>query len=175
MARIKQASLLLVRIVHTLEDSLLAILLGSMIVLATSQIFLRNFFNSGIDWVDPSLRVLVLWIGLVGAMVAARELNHINIDVVSRLLPKIGKRIIATITNLFSTIICAVVSYHAARFVLMEYEDNIMAFDDVPAWLCEIIIPIGFGLMAVRFFSVAVSSAMGQIKEQQHVPDERPK
>lgn len=152
----------------------MAMLLGSMVVLATSQIFLRNFWNSGVDWVDPTLRILVLWIGLVGAMVASRELNHINIDVVSRLLPKIGKCIVLTVTNLFSAFICGVVSYHSARFVIMEYEDGIMAFNGVPAWVCEVIIPIGFGVMALRFFAVAVSCAMGHASPPPHSPEERP-
>ncbi|MFC1747430.1 TRAP transporter small permease [Pseudomonadota bacterium] len=164
----------LLKTLHFFEDSLLAILLGSMVMLATSQIFLRNFWNSGVDWIDPTLRVLVLWIGLVGAMVASRELNHINIDVVSRLLPKTGKRIVTTITNLFSAIICAIVSYHAGRFVMMEYEDNIMAFDQVPAWVCEIIMPIGFGVMALRFLAVSIGCAMGEPKQQPHSPEERP-
>ncbi len=169
--RLKQTGLHLIRMIHFLEDGLLAVLLGSMIVLATSQIFLRNFWNSGIDWVDPSLRVLVLWIGLVGAMVATRKMNHINIDVISRLLSALGRRIVTTLTNLFSAVICAIVSYHAGRFVYMEYEDQTTAFNDVPAWMCEIIIPIGFGLMALRFFAIAVSAAMGHIK--QTVPDEQ--
>jgi len=168
---LKHGSLHLIRIIHFLEDSLLAVLLASMIVLATSQIFMRIFWNSGIDWVDPSLRVLVLWIGLAGAMVATREMNHINIDVISRLLPALGKRIVVTITNLFSAIICAVVSYHAGRFVYMEYEDQTTAFNSVPAWICEIIIPVGFGLMALRFFSIAVSAGLGHVK--QAVPGEQ--
>ncbi len=161
MASIKHASAVITRIIHYIEDGLLALLLASMIILAGSQIFLRNFWNSGVEWIDPSLRVLVLWIGLLGAMVAARQINHINIDVISRLLPKMGRRIVATITNLFSATICGLVAYHAGRFVQMEYEDQTTAFADVPSWICEIIIPIGFTLMAVRFFILAVSFAMG--------------
>ena len=173
MDNIKHASIRLTKAIHLFEDGILALLLGSMIILATSQIFLRNFWSTGIDWIDPSLRILVLWIGLMGAMIATRKLNHINIDVVSRLVPMIGKRIIATTTNLFSAIICSVISYHAARFVLMEYEDNTYAFNEVPAWVCEIIIPIGFGVMALRFFAIATSCAMGHVKQK--IPGEQEK
>ena len=92
-----------------------------------------------------------MWLGLLGAIAATKQNNHISIDVISRLLPNKGKVISAIFANLFSAIICAIVSYYAAQFVLMEYEEGMMAFSNIPAWLCESIIPIGFGLMALRF------------------------
>jgi len=139
------------RLIHLLEDGLLVFTLGAMILLALSQIVLRNFFDSGIEWSAPLLRVMVMWLGLLGAIAATKQSNHISIDVVSRLLPNKGKAISAVIANLFSAVICAIVSYYALQFVLMEYEDGMMAFSGIPAWLCESIIPVGFGLMALRF------------------------
>jgi len=139
------------RLIHLLEDGLLVFTLGAMILLALSQIILRNFFDSGIEWSDPLLRVMVMWLGLLGAIAATKQSNHIGIDVVSRLLPNKGKVVSAVIANLFSAIICAIVSYYALQFVLIEYEDGMMAFSSIPAWLCESIIPIGFGLMSLRF------------------------
>ena len=62
-----------VKSLHRAEDALLVILLTAMIVLACTQILLRNFFDSGIVWIDPLLRVMVLWLGLVGATVATRH------------------------------------------------------------------------------------------------------
>jgi len=139
------------RLIHLLEDGLLIFTLTAMILLALSQIVLRNLFDSGIEWSEPLLRVMVMWLGLLGAIAATKQNSHISIDVVSRLLPNKGKVISAVIANLFSAVICAVVSYYAFKFVLMEYEDGMMAFSNIPAWLCESIIPIGFGLMALRF------------------------
>ncbi len=139
------------RLIHLLEDGLLVFTLGAMILLALSQIVLRNLFDSGIEWTDPLLRVMVMWLGLLGAIAATKQNNHISIDAVSRLLPNKGKVISSVIANLFSAIICAIVSYYALQFVLMEYEDGMMAFSNIPAWLCESIIPIGFALMALRF------------------------
>ena len=139
------------KLIHLLEGGLLVLTLGSMILLALSQIVLRNFFDSGIEWSEPLLRVMVMWLGLLGAIAATKQNNHISIDVISRLLPDKGKIVSAVISNLFSAAICATVSYHATRFVMMEYEDGIMAFSNIPAWICESIIPVGFGLMALRF------------------------
>ena len=141
----------LLRILLIIEDGLLVALLTAMILLASSQIFLRNFFDAGIVWADPTLRVLVLWIGLLGAMVATRNSRHISIDVISHYLSEQHKVWINRFTDGFASIVCLLVSWHAARFVLFEMEDGITLFLDIPAWLCELIIPIGFTVMGLRF------------------------
>ncbi len=159
-SRIKHSLGWLNRCIANLEDGLLALLLGVMILLSTGQIFARNLFDTGLDWSDPFLRVLVLWLGLLGAMVATRERNHITIDVLSRNLPPLGKRISHIATNLFSSVVCAIVGYHSTRFVIMEYEDGFNAFASIPAWICESIIPIGFTLMALRFALYALGDVV---------------
>ena len=45
---------------HRAEDALRAFLLTAMILLAGTQILMRNLFDSGFVWIDPLLRVLVL-------------------------------------------------------------------------------------------------------------------
>ena len=138
------------RELHRLEDGFLALLLGVMIVLAPAQIVLRNFFDADISWGDPLLRLLVLWVGLLGALVASRADRHIGIDVFSRVLSKRGGSGVRAFTSLFTAGVSAVVAYHAGRFVLSEYEFGSTAFGAAPAWACAAVIPFAFGLIAVR-------------------------
>ncbi|HEB94488.1 MAG TPA: TRAP transporter small permease [Gammaproteobacteria bacterium] len=121
-----------------------------MILLAGSQIILRNFFETGIDWGPPLLRVLVLWLALLGGMAATRADNHIAIDLVSRFLPGHLKRITNAATHLFTAVVCGIVAWYAAQFVWMEYQDQMILFARVPAWAAEIIIPIGFAIIGLR-------------------------
>jgi len=150
----------LLRIIHALEDGLLVLLLLTMIGLAVMQIVLRNGFDGGILWGDSLLRVLVLWIALLGAMVASREQRHINIDVISRFLPPLGKRIAATIASLFTTMICATLAWYCFDFVQMEYESPSPAFANIPTWWCESIMPIAFIVIAARYFIHALKFAL---------------
>lgn len=142
--RIKQLILLF-------EDGLMAILLSATILLAASQIVLRNLFDSGLIWADPTLRILVLWLSLLGAIAATREDRHIRIDLFSHRLSKRSRSNLSIINNLFSAIICGTITWHAIRFVHLEWQDGAMLFARLPAWLGEIIIPIGFGVMTLRF------------------------
>ena len=53
------------------EDALLVLLLLGMISMAAGQVLLRNFFDGGVYWGDSAVRVMVLWVTMFGAMVAA--------------------------------------------------------------------------------------------------------
>jgi len=136
--------------IHRFEDGLLALLLLTMIVLATSQIFVRNFFDFGFVWADPLLRVMVLWLGLLGALAATREDKHITIDVLNRYLNDKLRHIARIFTALFTAIVTAIIAYHSTLFILLEQEANSKAFSNIPAWMLEIIIPIAFAIMSLR-------------------------
>ena len=142
----------LLRIILLIEDGLLVLLLSLMILLSIAQILLRNFFDAGISWGDPAIRLMVLWITLLGAMVATRENNHINIDILSYFISPKNQARIQRVTHLFAGVICGLISWHAISLVLMEKQDGTIAFASFPTWVGESIIPIGFGIMALRFF-----------------------
>lgn len=143
----------LLLVLHRLEDMVLVVLLLAMIVLAFTQIVLRNGFDGGFLWADALLRVLVLWIALLGAMVASREQRHISIDLIGRFLPPTGKRLAAVIAAAFTAVICAVLAWYCLDFVRMEYESPSPAFANVPTWLCESIMPVAFALIALRYLA----------------------
>jgi TRAP-type C4-dicarboxylate transport system permease small subunit len=133
------------------EQTLIVTFLGFMILLAFLQIVLRNYFTTGLDWGDQLLRNLVLWIGFIGATLATKEGKHINIDIVSRWLPALGKNIVTLITYLFSFFICCLLTYAALKFIKNEVQMENMTFLSIPAWIPEMILPITFGLMTFRF------------------------
>jgi C4-dicarboxylate transporter DctQ subunit len=138
-------------IIDRAEQILLVVLLSSMIVIAFLQIVLRNLFSTGLAWGDPLVRNLVLWIGFIGAALATREGKHINIDVVSRWMPPLGKGLAEFLTELFSFFICGLLTFAALKFIKNEAQMGNVAFLEIPAWIPEIILPVVFGLMALRF------------------------
>lgn len=146
LARLQQA-------VAKVEDALIALLLGGMVLLAGAQILLRNVWDMSLSWGDPLLRIAVLWIGLLGAMIAAREQKHIAIDVLQRLVPPRLARAGRLLSDLFSAVICGLLSYYGVLLVLLEQDSGTHAFAGVPSWVCETIIPVAFGVMALRFLA----------------------
>jgi TRAP-type C4-dicarboxylate transport system permease small subunit len=139
-----------------LEEGILVSLLILMIGMAAGQVVLRNFFDSGLYWSDSLVRVAVLWVALVGAMVASRDDSHIRIDLVSRLVSPAYKHWVERLTRLFTFIVLCLFTWGSGNFVYYEYVDEAIAFGDVPAWMLEVIMPVGGGVMAVRYLLLAI-------------------
>lgn len=134
-----------------LENGLLLVTLVAMLSVAITQIVSRNFFGTGFVWSDEFLRLTVLWLALIGAVAAARDHRHLRIDVLSHFFPKSITRWTGVIVDLFTSVVCGVLAYYSYLFVAetREYED--LAFADKPLWWFQIILPIGFGLIAWRY------------------------
>lgn len=152
------------RLTGWLEDALLVMMLAVMILVAAAQIVLRNFLDIGLVWGDPLLRALVLWVGLLGAIVASRTENHITIDILSRYLAPRWRAAARLVTDLFTVSVCLLMSYYSATLVQMDHEAGVEAFSGIPAWLVEIIIPVGFAIMALRYLGGFFRSMQGLLK-----------
>jgi TRAP-type C4-dicarboxylate transport system permease small subunit len=143
--------------IDKLEDWFLISILATMVLLAVTQIFYRNIFGAGVVWIDPLLRVLVLWVAIAGAVVATRTDNHIRIDFFTKYFSKKVCKYMLRFEYVFCVFICGLISWHAVKFVQMDYKFETIAFANVPAWITELIIPVGFFLMAFRYVLLFIS------------------
>jgi len=146
---------------HRLEDGILALLLGAMIVLSTLQIGLRDVFGLGMSWADPLQRAMVLWLGLLGAVAASRERRHITIDVVSRSLPGRARAAAGALTNFFTGAVSGVLAWHAGRFVAQEFEFGSVGVGVMPSWLLASVIPFAFAAIALRHLLAGAAEIWG--------------
>ncbi len=149
------------RLLTGLENLVLCALLLVMVALAVWQIVARNFFGGGFLWADEFLKLLLLWLGLAGAVVASGEGKQIKIDVLSRFLPERFAAPAELVTALFTAAVCALCAWHAGRFVLMERESESILLGNLPAWIFEAAIPLAFGLIAWRYLAVAARRLRG--------------
>lgn len=133
-----------------IETGLIALLVLAMVLLAGAQIVLRNVFDTGIDWADPLLRAMVLWAAMLGALAAARDDKHIGLDILAHFVHGKARRTIHMVTLLFAATIAGLMAWYGYGLVLLDY-DSTTAIAGIPQWLIEVIIPVGFGLLALRF------------------------
>lgn len=133
------------------EHLLLIAILMVMITLAVTQIILRNLFETSFFWIDPFNRLLVLWLAILGAMVATREHEHIAIDVLKHVAGKAIVPGLVRLTSLISALVCLLMTWHSVRFVYEEYLYETTTFSSLPAWPFELIMPVGFMIMTMRF------------------------
>lgn len=139
--------------INKIENFIVSFLLFSILLFSVFQIILRNVFGSGIIWSDSLLRISVLWLGLIGAIIASRHGKQISIDVLSQFLSTRSKATIEKINYMLTAIICLIISYYSAQFVYLEYQDATIAFANIPSWLTEIIIPVSFFVMSIKYLT----------------------
>jgi TRAP-type C4-dicarboxylate transport system permease small subunit len=133
------------------EKWMLVLLLGILIGFSLLQIILRNFFATGFVWGDSLLRNLVLWISFLGAARATAEDKHIRIDLLPRLLPGSAKAVLNLLVDSISFLVCLALLYAAFSFIGYEKMEGSFVFNQIPLWWLEIVFPLSFALMAVRF------------------------
>ena len=141
----------LVKIVTWTENALLIAMLALMVGLAAAQILFRNFLDISIFGADQMLRLLVLWVAFLGAVAASRDGKHIHVDAIARWLPGRVKSGVVALTDLFTLVVCLLLAWQALRFMQSARESGEMAFGSLPVWVAELILPLGFTLIALRY------------------------
>jgi TRAP-type C4-dicarboxylate transport system permease small subunit len=140
------------RILSKLENFCLGASLITLLLFASLQVILRNFFHTGIEWGDIFIRHMVLFILFFGASLSTKDKRHLYMDIAGKIVPKSWK----PITNIFLQCFCIVVSFFlflaALKFTQDEQSSGEIIFLSVPAWYFIAIMPVGFGLITFRFF-----------------------
>lgn len=159
------------RVGRRLEDTALVLLLCGMMLLAVGQIVLREVFSTGFVWADELVKLMLLWLAMVGSVAASRDDRHIRIDALSHLFPPLAVRITRLIVDSFAAAVCAVIAWHAYRYVRLidvEFEETILI--DTPAWIAHAIVPLAFLLISYRFVVLVLWQVVGMLSEDE--PDE---
>lgn len=131
-------------------NALLVGLFLVMLLVAAFQVVAREF-GMGFYWGDSLVRMSVLWVTMIGAVVAIGDSKHIRIDLVDRFLPPSALRFTHAIVSLSTAAVCGVFGYFALDMVGWDYVDGTPGVGRVPAWLFETVIPGSAFLMVIRF------------------------
>ena len=138
------------RFLGRFEDGLAALALAVMTLIPLVEIVLRRTSGIGIPGAGPIVQHLVLWVGFLGAAIAAREGRLLSLATGS-LVPagwprRVAQLIAATIGSGVSTILALA----AVEFVRSEQEVGSSFAAGIPTWVAELVLPIGFAIIAVR-------------------------
>lgn len=160
----EQAGDSLSRVIRNLEYGALTILFLALVVLGLAQIGMRNLAGTALPWADGAMRAIVLWLAMLGGVVATGRLRHIRIDLIEQWLPETALLWLRRTVFLATALVCLALTWTSLGIVALEYEFRAIAFLNVPTWLVQTIVPIGFGIMAARFAAWAFRPPAGSLK-----------
>lgn len=143
----------IIRILEALLSRIVnAALVGLFIVmtlLAIAQVFLRYSLNAGIPWADQAARELVLWVGILGTVLATREDKHFQIDVLTRFLNQRNQKLFRAFSDFVAGVVCFFLGKASLTFLGIDTGET--TFLNIPVVIVGLIIPLGFYLMMIQF------------------------
>lgn len=102
------------------EVAALTLLTAAMLALGLTQVVLRNAWSYGLEGGDQVLRLLVLWVGLLGASLATRHGQHISVDALGRFARGPAKRILSGLVRLAAAAVCLLLLLAALDYLMMQ-------------------------------------------------------
>jgi tripartite ATP-independent transporter DctM subunit len=108
-------------------------------------------FKGSVNYVQN----LTLWVGFLGAMIASRQKKHLTLTTGIHLLPPLYQRIARVFSSLVSVAVSTGLAWASATFVRSEMASPNRIADWLPAWIPELILPVSFAVMTLRFVGQA--------------------
>ncbi|MFP3912301.1 MAG: TRAP transporter small permease [Desulfobacteraceae bacterium] len=158
-----------------IEGWFIMIMVWLMVILTFVQVCLRGLYTHAqvgwanqamghLDWTQPLVRLLVLWLTFLGASLLTRDNKHIRIDLLYSLLPAKWLPLREALLSAVCACICGVMVIVCAGYVRMEMTFGGTLFWNLPNWIAQLILPIGFLLLVFRFLVKALNQGLGIFK-----------
>jgi tripartite ATP-independent transporter DctM subunit len=132
------------------ENTLATLALGGIMLLPLAEIAMRRIVSTGIPGSAPFTLNLTLWVGLLGAAIAAREGKLLTLAT-GEFLPKGRIAEYAHVVGGFAgSAIAMMFAVGGLALVLTERASGGEIALGVPTWVSTIAFPLGFTLIALR-------------------------
>ncbi len=90
------------RVLGKIAELCAALALFILVVMTISAVFMRYFMGQPIQWTEEMSGFLMIWVVMLGGVVAERDRAHLTIPFVVDMLPGKIKRVVATVVALAS-------------------------------------------------------------------------
>lgn len=151
----------MIRWIDRLDDAFAGFALFLCFVLVCFQVGARKF-DISVSWTDELSRYLIIVSTYFGACAAVRTREHIRVELVLDMLPTGVRRVIEVVVPLLCALYAGTIAVVGYRWLedtvslgLVSAESSLV----IPIWVFQAVVPIGFGLMALRFLAQAWSTA----------------
>lgn len=170
------------RIINSLEEAIIAILLASMTLLVFTEVVLRFGFGKGMMWAQELTLTISAWMVLFGVSYGIKVGSHIGVDALVKIMPTTIRRIISGIAVIACLTYCGLfingawIYLSKMHLIGIELEDM-----PIPKWIAHSILLIGMILIAIRLlillWNICIGATDGfkladEAKESMHLAEE---
>src|SRR5438094_7493132 len=133
-----------------LEDLIASFALLVMVLLPLSEIVARKAFGREIPASGPIVQHLTLWVGFLGAAIAARDGKLLALATGTFIPRGFWRRAADILAAAFGACAALVLAYGGYQMVRIEREGGAVIGAEIPAWVAQLVLPVAFATIAAR-------------------------
>jgi len=132
------------------EEAVANLALAAMVLLPLAEIVVRPVLSGGVPGSISFVQHLTLWVGFLGAALAAREGKLIALATATFIPEGRTRRATAVFAALVGSAVSTILATAAYQLVLFDKEDGTMLAAGVPVWVAQLVLPVAFSVIALR-------------------------
>ena len=132
------------------EEAVANLALAAMVLLPLAEIVVRPVLSGGVPGSISFVQHLTLWVGFLGAALAAREGKLIALATAAFIPEGRTRRATAVFAALVGSAVSTILATAAYQLVLFDKEDGTMLAAGVPVWVAQLVLPVAFSVIALR-------------------------
>ena len=144
------------------ENALLAALFALTVAVPLAEIVLRATLHVGIEGVGAIVQHLTLALGMLGAAAAARDDRLLTLAVAG-FIPGPAAVAARFAGRTVAAAVALALLLASVDFVAAERQSAATLVYRVPAWIAELPLPLGYGLIALRLLARSAATPPGRI------------
>jgi C4-dicarboxylate transporter DctM subunit len=153
-----------------IEAAIPAVFLVAMAALPIAEMGARLLFDRGVPGQGPLVQHLTLWVGFLGAALAARQ-GRLLALASDGWFPEGRWRLVArTVAAAVGAAVSALLARASFDMAWIERESATEVALGLPVWVAQLVLPISFGLIALR---LAWRAGLGDLPEDAEVARRR--
>lgn len=140
-----------------------ALALVLMALLPLLEIVWRRAFQAGVPGSEAFVRHLTLWVGFLGAAIAASRGELLALATGTMIPAGPWRRAAGIVAAAVGALVATLLARASADMVMIEREAGGTIAAGVPVWVGQLVLPIAFGLIAIRLVWRAAPSLPGRL------------
>jgi len=148
------------------EDLVASFALLVMVVLPLAEIVWRKAFGRGIPASGPIVQHLTLWVGFLGAAIAARDGKLLALATGTFIPQGIWRRSADVLAAAFGACAATLLAWGGWQMASIERDAGTTIGAGIPTWIAQVVLPVTFIVIALRVVLVTPKRAEdGQARE----------
>lgn len=133
---------------YRLEDLVTLVLFWALILVVFAQFFSRYVLGDSIGWTEEIARYLLIGVGFLGSVMAARNGSHIMVEFFYHYMPVWQARLLERLVNAASLVFYIAMAW--VTYLLASRTSSLMVSVDLPKSIIYFTVCGAFVLMALR-------------------------